>query len=232
MTQSRHIILYESPLLRFDGVLLLLEELNADYELHVLDVMAGETHKADYLAINPMGKVPAIKHGDVLVTEQLAIHLYLSELYPEAGLSPAVGTPLRGPYLRWMVFYGSCLYPALVDRANNREPLPPMVSPYGDFDTMLGTLTRQLAQGPWLLGKTFTAVDVLWGSALAWAVDFKLMPEGVPLVPVLPEIKAYLDRFNARPAVARVRAEEAELAETSAGRGRPDTRTDDAHPGA
>jgi glutathione S-transferase len=231
MTQSRHIILYHSPNSRSDGVRILLEELNADYELHVVGMMAGETRKADYLEINPMGKVPAIKHGDVLVTEQAAIHMYLAELYPEAGLSPAVGDPLRGPYLRWMVFYGSCFEPALVDRANHREPPPPMASPYGDFDTMLGTLTRQLARGPWFLGRTFTAADVLWGSALAWSVDFKLMPEGVPLVPELPELNAYIDRFNARPAVARVRAKEAELSPTQACRGRLDTQPGDAHLG-
>jgi glutathione S-transferase len=232
MTRSRHIILFHSPNTRSDGVRLLLEELNADYELHVIDIMAGETRQADYLAINPMGKVPAIMHGEVLVTEQAAIHMYLAELYPEAGLSPAVGDPLRGPYLRWMVFYGSCFETALVDRANRREPPPPMASPYGDFDTMLGTVTRQLAQGPWFLGKTFTAADLLWGSALAWSVDFKLMPEGVPVVPELPEIKAYIDRFNARPVVARARAEDAELAATQVWRGRLDTRPDDARPGA
>jgi glutathione S-transferase len=151
-----------------------------------------------------MGKIPAIKHGDVVVTEQAAVYMYAAELYPEAKLSPAIGDPLRGPYLRWMVFYGSCFEPALTDRSMNREPPPAGRSPYGTYDMTLNAVTQQLAKGPWLLGDTFTAADVLWGAALSWVTGFKLVPE-------LPEIKAYIDRFNARPAVARSRAKDAEL---------------------
>lgn len=156
-----------------------------------------------------MGKVPAIRHGEALVTEQPAVFLYLADLFPAAGLAPAIGDPLRGPYLRWMVFYGSCFEPAVVDRAMKREPAPPATSPYGNFDTMLGTLTDQLAKGPYLLGETFSAADVLWGTALTWTTMFKLVPE-------LPVIKAYMDRVNARPAVARARARDAELAAAQA----------------
>ncbi|MDY7225198.1 glutathione S-transferase family protein [Hyalangium rubrum] len=205
MTSSRHVVFFHAPNSRSAGVRILIEELNAEHELKVLNMKAGETRQADYLAVNPMGKVPAIKHGDALVTEQAAVYMYLAELYPEAGLSPAVGHPLRGPYLRWMVFYGSCFEPALVDRSMKREPAPRGTSPYGDFETVISTLTQQLAKGPWLLGETFTAADVLWGSALTWTTGFKLVPE-------LPEIKAYLERFNARPAVVRARAKDAELA--------------------
>ena len=204
MTANRHIILFHNPQSRSAGVRILLEELNADYSVHLLNLQAGETRKPEYLAINPMGKIPAIKHGDVVVTEQAAVYMYAAELYPEAKLSPAIGDPLRGPYLRWMVFYGSCFEPALTDRSMNREPPPAGRSPYGDYDTMLGTVTKQLTKGPWLLGGTFTAADVLWGAALTWITGFKLVPE-------LPEIKAYIERFNARPAVARSRAKDAEL---------------------
>jgi glutathione S-transferase len=209
MTKSRHVTLFHSPNSRSAGVRILLEELNADYELHALNMKAGDTRKPEYLAVNPMGKVPAIKHGDTLVTEQAAVYMYLAELYPEAGMSPAVGDPLRGAYLRWMVFYGSCFEPAVVDRSMKREPAPMSTSPYGTFDSTLGTLTQQLARGPWLLGETFTAADALWGTALSWTTGFKLVPE-------LPEIKAYIDRFNARPAVKRSRAKDAELAATQA----------------
>jgi glutathione S-transferase len=205
MTANRHLVLFYNPQSRAAGVLTLLEELNADYELHVLNLQAGDQRKPEYLAINPMGKVPALKHGDVIVTEQAAVYMYAAELYPEAKMSPAVGDPLRGEYLRWMVFYGSCLEPALIDRSMNREPPPLSRSPYGDYDSVISTITKQLAKGPWLLGDTFTAADALWGAALAWVTGFKLVPE-------LPEIKAYIDRFNARPAVARSRAKAAEIA--------------------
>ena len=205
MNSPRRVTLFHSPNTRSTGALILLEELGADYELHVLNMKAGEQRGAAYLAVNPMGKVPAVKHGDALVTEQVAVFLYLADLYPEAGLAPAVGDRLRGPYLRWMVFYGSCFEPALVDKAMKREPAPPGTAPYGDYDTMLKTLTDQLASGPYLLGDKFSAADVLWGTALTWTTMFKLVPE-------LPVIAAYMARVNARPAVARARARDAELA--------------------
>ena len=205
MSTDRHVTLFHSPNTRSAGTLILLEELGADYELHVLNLKAGEQRGAAYLAVNPMGKVPAIRHGDALVTEQGAVFLYLADLYADAGLAPPIGDPLRGPYLRWMVYYGSCFEPALIDKALKREPAPPSTSPYGDYDTMLKTLTDQLAAGPYLLGEKFSAADVLWGTALTWTTMFKLVPE-------LPVITAYMARVNARPAVARARAKDAALA--------------------
>lgn len=205
MTSNRQVTFFHSPNTRSTGALVLLDELGADYKLHALNMKAGEQRKPDYLAINPMGKVPAIRHGDALISEQAAVFMYLADLYPEAGLAPAMGDPLRGPYLRWMVYYGSCFEPAVVDKAMKREPAPPSTCPYGDYDTMLKTLTDQLERGPYLLGEKFTAADVLWGMALGWTTMFKLVPE-------LPVIKAYIDRMNARPSVARARAKDADLA--------------------
>src|SRR5664279_1956142 len=204
MIPDRQITLFHTPNTRSSGVLVLLEELSAAYELSVLDMKAGEQRAPAYLAVNPMGKVPALKHGDALITEQVAIFLYLADLFPERGLAPPIGDPLRGPYLRWLVFYGSCFEPALVDRAMKREPAPPGTSPYGDYDTMLKTLTDQLGTGTYLLGDTFSAADVLWGTALRWTTMWKLVPD-------LPVITAYVDRVNARPAVIRARAKDAEL---------------------
>ncbi|GAA4027758.1 glutathione S-transferase family protein [Actimicrobium antarcticum] len=201
---SRHVTLFHCPNTRSSGALILLEELQADYTLQVLNMNAGEQRGAAYLAINPMGKVPAVQYGDAIVTEQAAIYLFLADLYPEAGLAPGLTDALRGPYLRWMVFYASCFEPAVVDRAQKNAPAPQGMSPYGDFDTMLGTMTAQLARGPYMLGDHFTAVDVLWGTALTWITGYEL-------VPATPVIKAYIDRINARPSVARVRAKDAEL---------------------
>jgi glutathione S-transferase len=205
MIANRQISLYHAPNTRSSGALTLLEELRADYRLHALNMKAGEQRCAEYLAINPMGKVPAIEHNGALVTEQVAIYLYLADLYPEAGLAPPIGDPLRGPYLRWMVYYGSCFEPALVDRAMKRQPAPPSTSPYGDYDTMLKTLINQLSMGPYMLGEKFTAVDVLWGTALDWTTRFQL-------VPAIPVIQTYIERINARPSVTRAKAIDVELA--------------------
>lgn len=195
-TANRHVTFFHSPQSRSAGVLVLLEELGADYELRVLNLRQGEQRRTDYLAVNPMGKVPAIVHEGALVTEQGAVYAYLADLYPEAGITPAIGDRLRGPYLRWLFFYGSSFEPALVDRSLKREPAPPSTCPYGDYDTMLKTLTDQLAQGPYLLGERFTAADVLWAAALRWTTMFKLVPES-------PAISDYIARVTARPAFAR-----------------------------
>ena len=204
MTQPE-VTLHHSPNTRSTGALILLEELGAPYQLHLLNMKAGEQREPAYLAINPMGKVPAVTHGDALVTEQVAVFLYLADLFPQAGLAPALGDPQRGPYLRWMAFYGSCFEPALIDKAQKHVPAAPSMSPYSDYDTMLKTLTDQLGKGSYLLGDRFSAADVLWGTALRWTTMFGLVPE-------LPVIKAYIERVNARPAVARARAKDAELA--------------------
>lgn len=205
MTTSRQLTFFHSPNARSSGALILLEELGADYKLHVLNMKASEQRKPEYLAVNPMGKVPAILHGDALITEQVAVFIYLADLYAEAGLAPQIGDPLRGPFLRWIAFYGSCFEPALVDVAQKNPPAPPAMSPYGDYDTMLKTLTDQLSKGPYILGDTFSAADLLWGIGLTWTVMFNL-------VPPLPVIQAYTDRINSRPSVIRAKAKDAELA--------------------
>ena len=204
MASPPRVTFFHAPQSRSGGTRALFEELGVDYDLHALNLKTGDTRKPDYLAINPMGKVPAIRHGEALITEQPAVFLYLADLYPEAGLAPPIGDPLRGPYLRWLVYYGSSFEPAVVDKSMQREPAPPSTCPYGDFDTMLKTLTDQLEKGPWLLGDTFSAADVLWGTALNWTVMFKLVPE-------LPVIRAYIDRVLARPAMQRAAAADAAL---------------------
>ena len=204
MGTDRKIVFYHSPQSRSAGTLFLLEELGADYELRVLDLQKGEQRRGDYLGVNPMGKVPAIVHDGALVTEQGAVYTYLADLYPEAGITPAIGDPLRGPYLRWLFFYGSSYEPALIDRSMKREPAPASTSPYGSYDTMLQTLWNQLGDGPYLLGERFTAADVLWGMALRWTTMFKLVPE-------TPASKAYIERVTSRPAALRAAKIDADI---------------------
>ena len=203
MTEAE-LTLHHAPNTRSTGALILLEELGAPYTLHVMNMKAGENRQPAYLAINPLGKVPAITHGAALVTEQVAVFIYLADLFPANGLAPAIGDPLRGPYLRWMAFYGSSFEPALIDRSQKHVP-PPSMAPYGDYDTMLATLVGQLKKGPYLLGERFSAADVLWGTALRWTTMFGLVPN-------LPVLKAYIERVGSRPAVERARAKDAELA--------------------
>ena len=204
MANDRKLILYHSPQSRSVGTLILLEELGADYELRAIDLGKGEQRQAAYLAVNPMGKVPAIVHDGAVVTEQGAVYAYAADLYPEAGITPAIGDPLRGPYLRWLFFYGSSFEPAVVDRSMKREPAPPSTSPYGDFDTTIKTLLDQLGDGPYLLGERFTAVDVLWGTALRWMTMFKLVAE-------TPAVNAYVARLGARPAAQRAARIDADI---------------------
>lgn len=205
MMLDSSVTLFHAPQTRSTGVVVLMEELGAPYKLQVLNMKAGEQRQAAYLAINPMGKVPAVLHLGQLVTEQAAIYLYLADLYPQAGLAPAIGEPLRGPYLRWMVMYGSCLEPAAVDRAMKREPASQGMCPYGDYDSLMATINSQLACGPYLLGERFSAADVLWGSALQWLTQFGL-------VTATPAIQAYVARIASRPAAQKVAARDAELA--------------------
>ena len=151
-----------------------------------------------------MGKVPALKHGDALITEQVAIFLYLADLFPEARLAPPIGDPLRGPYLRWMVFYAACFEPAVIDRATQRDPAPLPMSPYGDFETMLRTLTDAAGQGPYFSASDFPPPMCCGGRAhLDHDVQAGARASG----------DQRLHRpVRRRPAVARVKAKDAELA--------------------
>ena len=199
------IILYHSPQTRSTGVRVLVDELGADVDVVTLDLKAGEQRAPAFLAVNPLGKVPALLDGDALVTEQVAIYLFLADHFPERGLAPAIGDPLRGPYLRWMAFYGSSFEPACVDRAMKREPGMRAMSHYGDYDAVLAAVTDQLARGPWMLGDRFSALDVLWGGALGWMTAYGI-------VDATPTVAAYVARVADRPSSRKVRDADAALA--------------------
>ena len=186
------VTLFHSPQSRSGAALVLLEELGAPYKLHVLNMKAGEQRKPEYLAVNPMGKVPAIRHRDALVTEQVAISIYLADAFPEAGLAPAIGDAERGAYLRWLVFYAACFEPAVSDRAMKREAGSAQSSPYGDFDTMYETLVRHLSRQPFFTGERLSAADILWGTALHWMTMFGLVPER-------PVIADFVQKIVSRP---------------------------------
>lgn len=198
------ITLYYAPYTRASGVRTLLEELQAPYRLHVLNFLAGETRSESYLSVNPLGKVPAITHRGQVVTEQGAIYLYLGDLFSWGKLAPLPDDPLRGPYLRWIVFAGASFEPALIDKALKREPGPRASSPYGDYDAVITLLRHQLREGPYILGEYMTVADILWGKALAWTLHFEL-------VPPFEEFISYVERMNGRPSFERVMKWDGEL---------------------
>jgi glutathione S-transferase len=175
----------------------MLEELGQPYELRVLDYKRGENRGPDYLAINPMGKVPALRHGDVVITEAAAICCYLADAFPEAGLNVPLLDRRRGPYLKWLFFGPSCLEPAVVDRMFKRaDEAPRTALGWGDFQTVMNVLADALRPGPYLLGEQFTAADVVIGSGLRWGMAVKAIPER-------PEFVVYVGRLEQRPALKR-----------------------------
>jgi glutathione S-transferase len=195
MTESI-ITFFHNPQSRSAGVRVLLEALGAPYEVRFIDFKAGANRTPEFLALNPLGKLPTIRYRDAVVTEQVAIYIYLADLFPAAGLAPAFDDPRRGSYLRWIAFYGASFEPAVVDHAMKRPDIDAATSAYGSYDTILQTLVEQLGRGDYLLGERFSAADVLWGSALRWTTGFGIVPE-------LPAIRAYIERVVAHPAFAR-----------------------------
>src|SRR5215207_8334855 len=184
----------------------MLEEVGQPYDIHLLSMQRGENRAPEYLAVNPMGKVPALRHGDVVVTEAAAICAYLADEFPQAKLNVPVGDARRGPYLKWLFFGPSCVEPAVTDLAFPRkEEARRGMLGYGDFDTVVDVVAKAVAGGPYILGEQFTAADVVIGAGLRWGMAFNLLP-------ARPEFVAYAARLAARPALQRAESKDQELA--------------------
>ena len=198
--------LYHAVPSRSSIVRWMLEEIGEPYDIHVLSLSKGDNRAREYLAINPMGKVPALKHGDVIITESAAICTYLADEFPRAELNVPIGDPRRGPYLKWLFFGPSCIESAMMDRAFPRkEEARRAALGYGDFDTVLNVVAKAVAGGPHILGEQFTAADVVIGSALRFGMLFKLLPEREEFI-------AYSGRLAQRGALLRAEAKDKELA--------------------
>ena len=197
---------YHAPNTRSFAVRWLFEELgNPAHEMKVLNMKAGDHKTPAYLAINPMGKAPTITHGGTVITETAAIAMYLADLFPGAKLAPPVGDPARGTYFRWIVFNQAAVEPAVTDNYLKREPGSPGMMGYGTFDDTVNALAGALAKGPYILGETFSAADVVVGSGVRWMLLFKLLPERK-------EFTSYAARLSERPALQRAAAKDQELA--------------------
>jgi glutathione S-transferase len=193
------IVFYTNPMSRGRIARWMLEEIGQPYRTVVLDY--GTTMKAaDYLAVNPMGKVPAVTHRGVAITECAAVCAYLADAFPEAGLAPAFDDPARGTYLRWLFFGAGPLEAAVT--AKSLGLLAPAdkagMAGYGSFDQVVDALETAVAQGPWILGDRFSAADVYLGSQIGWGLQFKSLPEREVFT-------AYAARLFAREAAVRAR---------------------------
>ena len=197
-------VLFHAPQSRSLSTLILLKELGIEFDMQVLNINQQENLKPEFLAFNPLGKVPTLRHNDAIVTEQVAIIMYLADLYSLGELAPAIDDPLRGPYVRWLTFYAACFEPALCDKGQNREAGPRNMSPYGELDAVIGAVQAQLEQGPYMLGDRFTAVDLMWGTALWWCTAFGLVES-------TPAIKQYIERLVHRPSFIEANKIDAEL---------------------
>ena len=198
--------LYHAAPSRSSIVRWMLEELGEPYDIHLLSLSKGDNRAPEYLAINPMGKVPALRHGDVVITEAAAICAYLADEFPRAKLNVPAGDPRRGPYLKWLFFGPSCIEPAMMDHAFPRkEEARRAALGYGDFDTVLNVVANAVAGGPYILGEQFTAADVVIGSGLRFGMLFKLLPEREEFI-------AYTGRLAQRAALLRAEAKDKELA--------------------
>jgi glutathione S-transferase len=183
----------------------MLEEIGEPYDVHIVNLKNGEQRTPDFLALNPMGKVPALRHGDAVITEVSAICTYLADEFPEKKLNVPIGDPRRGTYLKWLFFNPSCVEPAIMDRAYPRkEGAPRAALGYGDYDTVMDVVAKGVVPGPYIMGEQFTAADVAIGSGLRFGMMFKLIPER-------PEFTAYVARLAGRPALKQATAKDEAL---------------------
>src|SRR5271166_6047060 len=194
------LIFYTHPMSRGRIVRWMLEEIGRPYRTELLDY--GTTMKAPaYLSINPMGKVPAIRHGDTVVTEAAAICAYLADAFPEAGLAPPPGSRERGPYYRWFFFAAGPLDAAVTDKALGFEiPVERegMVG-YGNIERALAALEGTLYRSEYIAGERFTAADVYVGSLIGWGMMFRGIDKR-------PAFERYWALLSARPAAIRAKA--------------------------
>jgi glutathione S-transferase len=197
---SEELVFYTNPMSRGRIARWMLEELGRPYKTEILDY--DTTMKAPaYLAINPMGKVPAIRHGDRVVTECAAICAYLADAFPEAQLAPPPGDPARAPYYRWMFFAAGPVEAAVTDKSLGVE-VPEerrRVVGYGSFAQVMDALEGAVSGDGYIAGPRFTAADVYVGAQIGWGLLFGTIEKR-------PVFERYWERIHSRPAALRAKA--------------------------
>jgi len=201
---NNEIVFYFNPRSRAQMAHWMLEEVGAPYRTVLIDFEKGEHKTPEFLAINPMGKLPTITCDGVVVTETAAIIAFLADRFPKAGLAPATDDPQRGAYFRWLFFGAGCIEPSLADRMFQRPDIRKSTLGYGSYEDVQNTLKQALATGPYLLGERFTGADLYVGSEIYWAGMI-----GAPGYKGEPVFDRYLARLAERSAYKRSIVEDA-----------------------
>jgi glutathione S-transferase len=208
---SDDLVFYTHPMSRGRIVRWMLEEVGKPYRTELLDY--GTTMKAPaYLAINPMGKVPALKHGETVVTEGAAICAYLADVFPELGLAPPLGDHRRGPYFRWLFFAAGPVEASMAAQALGAEVKPEQkrMTGWGDQADLLNGLESAIAGRDYILGDAFSAADVYVGSHIGWGMQMGGIEKR-------PAFERYNERLQNRPAAIRAREIDDKLMAAAAG---------------
>ncbi len=192
------LVFYTNPMSRGRIIRWMLEEVGQPYEARVLRWETGDTKTADYLAVNPMGKVPAIVHDGLVVTECAAICAYLADVFPEAGLAPPPHSALRGPYYRWLFFGAGPIEQAVSTTSVGFEPTLEQRRSFGFgcMEDVLGAVEGAVEGRAYLVGDSFTAADLYLASHLSWGMTFGSIEKR-------PAFEAYAERHLQRPASQR-----------------------------
>ena len=188
--------LYHCPQTRAATTFWMNEELGDVCDIKIIDFRKGEQKGAEFVAINPMGKLPTLTHDGVTVTEVAAICAYLADAFAEKGLAPALDDPRRGAYFRWMFFAPSCIEPAMTDIFNKRRNDNPQQIGYGNAELVVEAAKTALSDGDYILGDQFSAADIVFGSSLHFAMMFGAFEKEEPFV-------AYTERLTSRSAYKR-----------------------------
>ncbi len=199
------VVLYHHPFSRAASVVWMLEEVGVEHELRWVDIMAGGQKAPEILALNPMGKLPILTDGDVVVTESAAIGLYLADRYAPGRLAPTLSDPARGTYLRWSLFAPSVIEPGSMAKMAGWTFKEGQAG-WSAYDAMLAAMEGAVTGRDFLLGDTFSMADVIFGGTLRYMLAFKM-------IEARPAFTAYAERLGARPALKRAEARNAALAD-------------------
>lgn len=190
---GEHLKHYFHPMSRALTTHWMLTELEAEHEQVLIDFPGGENNNPEYRAINPMGKIPALVDGNVVITETAAICAYLADKFPDSGLAPPIESTQRGSYYRYLFYPGTTLEPMFTIRQMDVGDYSPQSVGWGDLERCLATVESMTPETDWALGKQFTAADVVFGGTLDFSMQFGWLESPSP------KVAAYVKRIKARP---------------------------------